>query len=86
MSRASASVPFAGCYHDWMVRKTALLVVVLGLALLAAGCVTRRVIDRSVLAHPTMTSEQITNGVDAHVRAVSEGASGLGAGTVCGCE
>jgi hypothetical protein len=64
--------------------------VVLALALLtfAAGCGPPvRAIDRGRLAHPTMTVEEMTNGLDGHVRAVSEGATGGigGAGGGCGC-
>jgi hypothetical protein len=56
-------------------------------AALASGCVKVPSYDRGVLAHPTMTSEEISIGIDAHVRAVSEGATGglSGGGGGCGC-
>jgi len=39
------------------------------------------------LAHPTMTTDSVSIGVDEHVRAVTEGAAGdlSGAGGGCGC-
>lgn len=42
---------------------------------------------RGDLARPTMTAEELTIGLDGHVRAVSEGASGTlgGGGGGCGC-
>ncbi len=43
--------------------------------------------QRGTLAHPTMTPEEVSMGLDAHVRAVSEGAAGGlgGGGGGCGC-
>jgi hypothetical protein len=43
--------------------------------------------ERGTLAHPTMTTDDVSLGVDAHVRGVSEGASGGlgGGGGGCGC-
>jgi hypothetical protein len=43
--------------------------------------------DHQKLAHPTMTSEEMANGLDKHVRSVSEGAAGglAGGGGGCGC-
>jgi hypothetical protein len=43
--------------------------------------------ERGMLAHPTMTAEEIAIGLDGHVRAVSEGAAGGlgGGGGGCGC-
>jgi hypothetical protein len=43
--------------------------------------------ERGTLAHPTMSTEDLSTGLDAHVRAVSEGASGGlgGGGGGCGC-
>jgi hypothetical protein len=43
--------------------------------------------ERGTLAHPTMTTEDMSTGFDGHVRAVSEGASGGlgGGGGGCGC-
>lgn len=66
-----------------------LTVVVTALALLSfvAGCTHVAPYERGMLAHPTMTSEEISIGLDAHVRAVSEGAAGGlgGGGGGCGC-
>lgn len=57
------------------------------LALFTAGCAPVAPYERGTLAHPTMTTEDISTGLDAHVRAVSEGASGGlgGGGGGCGC-
>ncbi len=62
-------------------------VVALGLLAFAAGCGPVRAIDRGRLAHPTMTADEISIGLDGHVRAVSEGATGglAGGGGGCGC-
>jgi hypothetical protein len=53
----------------------------------AAGCAPVAPYERGTLAHPTMTTDDISTGLDAHVRAVSEGASGGlgGGGGGCGC-
>ncbi len=52
-----------------------------------AGCVPVAPYERGVLAHPTMTVDDMASGMDKHVRAVSEGASGglSGGGGGCGC-
>jgi hypothetical protein len=57
------------------------------LAFGAAGCVKVAPYERGMLAHPTMTPEEISIGLDGHVRAVSEGAAGGlgGGGGGCGC-
>ena len=59
------------------------------LSVLASGCSNWHVAapDRGKLAHPTMVSEEISFGLDGHVRAVSEGATGglAGGGGGCGC-
>jgi uncharacterized membrane protein (DUF485 family) len=57
------------------------------LALFLGGCVKVAPYERGMLAHPTMTPEEISIGLDAHVRAVSEGAAGGlgGGGGGCGC-
>src|SRR5688572_29026677 len=63
--------------------------VILGIVLFAAtvACGPVPAWDRGKLAHPTMTAEEISFGLDGHVRAVSEGATGgmSGAGGGCGC-
>lgn len=57
------------------------------LALALGGCVKVAPYERGALAHPTMTPGEIAIGLDAHVRAVSEGAAGGlgGGGGGCGC-
>lgn len=56
-------------------------------AIAAAGCVKVAPYERGTLAHPTMTVDDVSIGVDEHVRAVSEGAAGGlgGGGGGCGC-
>jgi hypothetical protein len=56
-------------------------------ALAVTGCSHVAPYERGMLAHPTMTSEDVSSGMDEHVRAVSEGASGglTGGGGGCGC-
>jgi hypothetical protein len=64
-----------------------LLPAILTLSFALAGCAHVPPWDRRHLAHPTMTAEPLEPGLDGHVRAVSEGASGglVGAGGGCGC-
>jgi hypothetical protein len=52
-----------------------------------SGCVHVAPYERGTLAHPTMTVDDLSSGMEAHVRAVSEGASGglSGGGGGCGC-
>jgi hypothetical protein len=59
----------------------------LTLAITLGGCVKVAPYERGMLAHPTMTPEEIAIGLDGHVRAVSEGAAGGlgGGGGGCGC-
>lgn len=61
-----------------------LAVVSLGFA---SGCVKVAPYERGMLAHPTMTPEELSYGLDGHIRAVSEGAAGGlgGGGGGCGC-
>mgnify|MGYP001149456345 CR=1 FL=1 len=63
------------------------MLTVATLALFVGGCVKVAPYERGMLAHPTMTPEEISIGLDAHVRAVSEGAAGGlgGGGGGCGC-
>lgn len=63
------------------------LAAVVAAALALGGCVKVAPYERGMLAHPTMTPEEISIGLDAHVRAVSEGAAGGlgGGGGGCGC-
>jgi hypothetical protein len=54
----------------------------------ATGCARVAPYERAILAQPTMSADDpITSGMDYHVRAISEGASGglAGGGGGCGC-
>lgn len=66
---------------------TPLMLTVAALTLGLVGCVKVAPYERGMLAHPTMTPDEISMGLDAHVRAVSEGAAGGfgGGGGGCGC-
>ncbi len=70
-----------------MKQTTSLLLVMAALAAFATGCTKVMPYERGMLAHPTMTPEEISIGLDGHVRAVSEGAAGGlgGGGGGCGC-
>jgi hypothetical protein len=71
-----------------MSRTTLLLIGVLASSLSQAACAgTIPPWEREKLAHPTMSSEDLANGLEGHVRAVSEGAAGGlgGGGGGCGC-
>lgn len=62
--------------------------ILLGIAALATGCANVAPYERGMLAHPSMTTEDMSTGFDGHVRAVSEGATGGlsgGGGGGCGC-
>ena len=64
------------------------LVLALGLLGSTAACLGHvPAYDHGKLAHPTMTTDDDSVGLDGHVRAVSEGAVGglAGAGGGCGC-
>jgi hypothetical protein len=72
------------------MRRSPVALVALGslaLLALASGCVKVAPYERGMLAHPTMSAEEISIGLDGHVRAVSEGAAGGlgGGGGGCGC-
>src|ERR687883_356171 len=58
------------------MRRSILALVTVGLLAFATGCVKVAPYERGMLAHPTMTPEEISIGLDGHVRAVSEGAAG----------
>jgi hypothetical protein len=60
----------------------ALLVIVL-----ASGCARVAAYDRERLAHPSMTTSDLAQPSESHVRAVQEGAIGGGfsPGGGCGC-
>jgi hypothetical protein len=61
--------------------------LLLAIATSMSACVKVAPYERGVLAHPTMTTDEISVGLDSHVRAVSEGAAGGlgGGGGGCGC-
>lgn len=67
--------------------KSLLILVTLLSGCYAAACAPVRAWEKQKLAHPTMTPGEISNGLDGHVRAVSEGATGglSGGGGGCGC-
>ncbi len=69
-----------------MLRRSLLISAGL-MALLMSACARVAPYQRGMLAHPTMTPDEISIGLDAHVRAVSEGATGGlgGGGGGCGC-
>ena len=69
------------------MRPSHLALLMAGLLAFASGCVKVAPYERGMLAHPTMTAEEISIGLDGHVRAVSEGAAGGlgGGGGGCGC-
>jgi Domain of unknown function (DUF4266) len=69
-----------------MLRSTLGFVLVVA-SLASTACVKVAPYERGMLAHPTMTSDDLSNGLDNHVRAVSEGAAGGlgGGGGGCGC-
>ena len=52
-----------------------------------SGCTSVAPYERGILAHPSMSPEEMATGFDEHVRAVSEGATGGfgGGGGGCGC-
>lgn len=54
---------------------------------LTNGCVSVAPYERGILAHPSMTPEDLSTGFDEHVKAVSEGSAGGfgGGGGGCGC-
>ena len=69
----------------WIAQTTVLAIVVLG----ASACVHEHVApyDRGKLAHPTMTTSDLSGPAESHVHAVHEGAAGGGAlgESGCGC-
>jgi hypothetical protein len=69
------------------MKTTILVSLALLLGLASVACAPVAPYERGILAHPTMTPEDVAIGLDAHVRAISEGASGglSGGGGGCGC-
>jgi len=72
---------------DSGVRFIARLVAAAVAVACATGCEHVAPYQRGLLAHPTMTVDDVSTGMEEHVRAVSEGASGglSGGGGGCGC-
>jgi hypothetical protein len=68
------------------MRSAIVMLVVVATAALAA-CTPVPPWARGPLTHPTMTPDELSQGLDGHVRAVSEGAAGglAGGGGGCGC-
>jgi hypothetical protein len=70
-----------------VIRKLGASAGLLAVAVVLGGCVKVAPYERGMLAHPTMTLDDVAVGIDDHVRAVSEGAAGGlgGGGGGCGC-
>ncbi len=68
-------------------RKLITLTGALLIAALGTACTHVAPYERGILAHPTMSTDDPSIGLDEHVRAVSEGAAGGvgGGGGGCGC-
>lgn len=64
-----------------LAKVTPLVIVLVG----ASGCVEVAPYERAKLAHPTMAASDWTTAGEAHLRAISEGATGGSAGTGSGC-
>jgi hypothetical protein len=62
-------------------------IAAIGASFVITGCSHVAPYERGTLAHPTMSPDDMSSGVDEHVRAVSEGATGGfgGGGGGCGC-
>ncbi len=69
------------------LRMAVLGAVAAGAVSSVTGCSHVAPYERGTLAHPTMSAEDMASGLENHVRAVSEGASGGlgGGGGGCGC-
>ena len=67
--------------------KTSIVLLLTVAASLLGGCSHVAPYERGNLAHPTMSADDMGTGIDEHVRAVSEGATGGfgGGGGGCGC-
>jgi hypothetical protein len=86
MARAMQKGPPGGTTMR-TVKWMALVVTMMGAFSALTGCVRVAPYERGTLAHPTMTADDMSSGIDEHVRAVSEGATGGfgGGGGGCGC-
>ena len=82
LENGTRSTSYASCVRSLVLGALALVALAS-----ATGCVKVAPYERGTLAHPTMTTDDMALGVDAHVRGVSEGASGGlgGGGGGCGC-
>ncbi len=69
------------------IGRVLLALVMLSSLAFATGCSHVAPYERGILAHPTMTVDDVAIGIDEHVRGVAEGASGGfgGGGGGCGC-
>ena len=68
------------------VTSCATTIVAMVVALVATtGCSTVAPYERGKLAHPTMAASDMTGFGEAHLRAISEGATGGSGGTGSGC-
>ncbi|MEP7124811.1 MAG: DUF4266 domain-containing protein [Byssovorax sp.] len=61
------------------------VVAIVASLLAATGCSTVAPYERGKLAHPTMGAADMTGFGEAHLRAISEGATGGSGGTGSGC-
>ena len=57
----------------------------LAAAFVITGCSHVAPYERGTLAHPSMSADDMSSGMDEHVRAVSEGATGGFGGGCGGC-
>ena len=69
------------------ILKALTIVATIAGALVMNGCSHVAPYERGTLAHPSMAPEDMASGMDEHVHAVSEGATGglSGGGGGCGC-
>lgn len=67
------------------VRRVAVVVVALVVAVGATGCAPVAPYERGKLAHPTMSAGSLDSMGEDHLHAISEGATGGSGGTGSGC-
>lgn len=69
------------------MKTSIVLLMTVAATIFLGGCSHVAPYERGTLAHPTMSSSDMASGIDEHVRAVSEGATGGfgGGGGGCGC-
>lgn len=68
-----------------LVLRFALVLAFAGAGSALAGCKTVAPYERAKLAHPTMSATDEVGFGEAHLRALSEGATGGGSGNGSGC-